>query len=71
MNYWSNKQKCGCWNIRKVDDLPKSSSLYHREDKEMKIKNTITEADLDRCYDILIATVSIMLIMSIVWKVFA
>lgn len=37
----------------------------------MKIKNTITEADLDRCYDLLIATVSIMLIMSIVWKVLA
>ena len=35
----------------------------------MKIKNTITEADLDRCYDLLIATVSIMLVMSIVWKV--
>lgn len=37
----------------------------------MKIKNTITEADLDRCYDLLIATVSIMLVMSIVWKVLA
>ena len=37
----------------------------------MKIKNTITEADLDRCYDLLIATVSIMLVMSIAWKVLA
>ncbi len=35
----------------------------------MKIKSTITEADLDRCYDLLIATVTIMLVMAIVWKV--
>lgn len=34
----------------------------------MKIKRTITEKDLDACYDLLIVTVSIMLIMAIVWK---
>lgn len=44
---------------------------YNREDIQMKIKNTITEADLDFCYDILIFTVTAMLIMAIVWKVIA
>lgn len=34
----------------------------------MKMKKTITEKDLDACYDLLIVTVSIMLIMAIVWK---
>lgn len=34
----------------------------------MKIKNTISDSDLDACYDLLIATVIIMLIMAIVWK---
>lgn len=34
----------------------------------MKIKNTISESDLDACYDLLIVTVTIMLIMAIVWK---
>lgn len=37
----------------------------------MKIKKTITNEDLDACYDLLIATVSIMLLMAIVWKVIA
>lgn len=35
----------------------------------MKIKNTITEADLDACYDLLIATVIIMLVMAITWRI--
>lgn len=35
----------------------------------MKFKNTISESDLDACYDLLIATVTVMLIMAIVWKV--
>lgn len=35
----------------------------------MKIKKTITDADLDACYDLLIVTVSIMLIMAIVWRI--
>lgn len=35
----------------------------------MKIKNSITESDLDACYSILIATVIIMIIMGFVWRV--
>lgn len=37
----------------------------------MKIKNTITESDLDVCYDLLIATVIIMLIMAVIWRIIA
>lgn len=35
----------------------------------MKIKDVITEADLDFCYDIVIFTFIAMLMMAIVWKV--
>lgn len=35
----------------------------------MKIKKTITNEDLDACYDLLIVTVSIMLVMAIVWRI--
>lgn len=37
----------------------------------MKIKNTISDSDLDACYDLLIATVTIMLIMAVIWRIIA
>lgn len=37
----------------------------------LKIKTTYTADDLDFCYDILIATVTAMFIIVMVWKVIA
>lgn len=37
----------------------------------MKIKTTYTERDLDFCYSVLIATVTAMFAIAMIWKVIA
>ena len=50
----------------------KASSFYHIERiRKMKIRTTYTERDLDFCYSVLIATVTAMFIIVMVWKVIA
>ena len=38
---------------------------------KMKIRTTYTERDLDFCYSVLIATVTAMFIIAMIWKVIA
>lgn len=50
----------------------KASSVYHKERiRQMKIRTTYTERDLDFCYSVLIATVTAMFVIVMIWKVIA
>lgn len=48
-----------------------SKDILIIEDKKMKIKTSYTERDLDFCYSVLIATVTAMFVIVMIWKVIA